>query len=126
MEAKAQARFVRVTPLKARRIVDVVRGKRALEALEVLAYAPQGAAEPVRKVVESAIANARYAADQAGERFNEEDLYIQAIYADEGPTMKRIRPRAQGRADRVMKRTSHITVVVGDTKVAAGSKGRNR
>ena len=115
-----------VTPLKARRIVDVVRGKRAVEALEVLTYAPQGAAEPVRKVVESAIANARYAAEQAGERFNEEDLFIQAIYADEGPTMKRIRPRAQGRADRVMKRSSHITVVVGDSKVAAGSKGRNR
>ena len=126
MEAKAQARFVRVTPLKARRIVDVVRGKRAVEALEVLTYAPQGAAEPVRKVVESAIANARYAAEQAGERFNEEDLFIQAIYADEGPTMKRIRPRAQGRADRVMKRSSHITDVVGDSKVAAGSKGRNR
>ena len=126
MEAKAQARFVRVTPLKARRIVDVVRGKRAVEALEVLTYAPQGAAEPVRKVVESAIANARYAAEQAGERFNEEDLYIQAAYADEGPTMKRIQPRAQGRANRILKRTSHITVVVGDQKVSAGSKGRTR
>lgn len=126
MEAKAQARFVRVAPLKARRIVDVVRGKRAVEALEVLKFAPQRTAEPVRKVVESAVANARYAAEQAGERFDEEDLFIQAIYADEGPTMKRIRPRAQGRADRIMKRTSHITVVVGDEKVAAGSKERNR
>ena len=126
MEAKAQARYVRVTPQKARRVVDVIRGKRALEAVDVLRYAPQGAAEPVLKIVESAIANARYAAEQAGERFNEEDLYIQAAYADEGPTMKRIQPRAQGRANRILKRTSHITVVVGDQKVSAGSKGRTR
>ena len=126
MEAKAQARYLRVTPQKARRVVDVIRGKRALEAVDVLRYAPQGAAEPVPKIVESAIANARYAAEQAGERFNEEDLYIQAAYADEGPTMKRIQPRAQGRANRILKRTSHITVVVGDQKVSAGSKGRTR
>mgnify|MGYP000606131029 CR=1 FL=1 len=126
MEAKAQARYLRVTPQKARRVVDVIRGKRALEAVDVLRYAPQGAAEPVLKIVESAIANARYAAEQASERFNEEDLYIQAAYADEGPTMKRIQPRAQGRANRILKRTSHITVVVGDQKVSAGSKGRTR
>ena len=126
MEAKAQARYLRVTPQKARRVVDVIRGKRALEAVDVLRYAPQGAAEPVLKIVESAIANARYAAEQAGERFNEEDLYIQAAYADEGPTMKRIQPRAQVRANRILKRTSHITVVVGDQKVSAGSKGRTR
>ena len=126
MEAKAQARYLRVTPQRARRVVDVIRGKRALEAVDVLRYAPQGAAEPVLKIVESAIANARYAAEQAGERFNEEDLYIQAAYADEGPTMKRIQPRAQGRANRILKRTSHITVVVGDQKVSAGSKGRTR
>ena len=126
MEAKAQARYLRVTPQKARRVVDVIRGQRALEAVDVLRYAPQGAAEPVLKIVESAIANARYAAEQAGERFNEEDLYIQAAYADEGPTMKRIQPRAQGRANRILKRTSHITVVVGDQKVSAGSKGRTR
>ena len=126
MEAKAQARYLRVTPQKARRVVDVIRGKRALEAVDVLRYAPQGAAEPVLKIVESAIANARYAAEQAGERFNEEDLYIQAAYADEGPTMKRIQPRAQGRANRILKRTSHITVVVGDQKVSAGLKGRTR
>ena len=126
MEAKAQARYLRVTPQKARRVVDVIRGKRAQEAVDVLRYAPQGAAEPVLKIVESAIANARFAAEQAGERFNEEDLYIQAAYADEGPTMKRIQPRAQGRANRILKRTSHITVVVGDQKVSAGSKGRTR
>ena len=125
MEAKAQARFVRVTPQKARRVVNVIRGKRALDAVDVLRFAPQGAAEPVRKLVESAIANAQYLADQAGERFDAEDLYIQAIYADEGPTMKRIQPRAQGRANRILKRTNHITVVVGD-EVAARKKGRTR
>ena len=125
MEAKAQARFVRVTPQKARRVVNVIRGKRALDAVDVLRFAPQGAAEPVRKLVESAIANAQYLADQAGERFDAEDLYIQAIYADEGPTMKRIQPRAQGRANRILKRTSHITVVVGD-QVAAPKNGRTR
>ena len=125
MEAKAQARFVRVTPQKARRVVNVIRGKRALDAVDVLRFAPQGAAEPVRKLVESAIANAQYLADQAGERFDAEDLYIQAIYADEGPTMKRIQPRAQGRANRILKRTSHITVVVGD-EVAARKNGRTR
>ena len=125
MEAKAQARFVRVTPQKTRRVVNVIRGRRALDAVDVLRFAPQGAAEPVRKLVESAIANAQYLADQAGERFDAEDLYIQAIYADEGPTMKRIQPRAQGRANRILKRTSHITVVVGD-EVAARKKGRTR
>ncbi|MFC4554408.1 50S ribosomal protein L22 [Georgenia faecalis] len=132
MEAKAQARYVRVTPLKARRVVDVIRGKRAEEAVTVLRFAPQAAAETVRKVVESAIANARVKADQAGEAFNASALVVREAYVDEGPTLKRMRPRAQGRANRILKRTSHITVVVGeDTKdgaapAAAGTKGRTR
>ncbi len=126
MEAKAQARFVRVTPRKARRVVDVIRGKRVVEAIEVLRYAPQGAAEPVLKTLESAVANARYAADQEGVRFEEEDLFVTEAFADEGPTMKRIQPRAQGRANRILKRTSHITVIVGDKSVVAGAKGRTR
>ena len=126
MEAKAQARFVRVTPRKARRVVDVIRGKRVVEAIEVLRYAPQGAADPVLKTLESAVANARYAADQEGVRFEEEDLFVTEAFADEGPTMKRIQPRAQGRANRILKRTSHITVIVGDKSVVAGSKGRTR
>jgi large subunit ribosomal protein L22 len=132
MEAKAQARFVRVTPQKARRVVDVVRGKRAEEAVAVLRFAPQAAAETVRKVVESAIANARVKADQASEAFDERKLVVLEAYVDEGPTLKRFRPRAQGRAARILKRTSHITVVVGaaETKgaatLAAGTKGRTR
>ena len=126
MEAKAQARFVRITPMKARRVVDHVRGMKAVDAVDVLRFAPQAAAETVRKVLESAMANARQAADNAGERFDEDKLWIQAIYADEGPTMKRIQPRAQGRANRILKRTSHITVIVGDAPVAASKNGRNR
>jgi large subunit ribosomal protein L22 len=132
MEAKAQARFVRVTPQKARRVVDVVRGKRAEEAVAVLRFAPQAAAETVRKVVESAIANARVKADQASEAFDETKLVVLEAYVDEGPTLKRFRPRAQGRAARILKRTSHITVVVGEAETkgaatsAAGTKGRTR
>jgi large subunit ribosomal protein L22 len=132
MEAKAQARFVRVTPQKARRVVDVVRGKRAEEAVSVLRFAPQAAAEPVRKVVESAIANARVKADQASEAFDESKLVVIEAFVDEGPTLKRFRPRAQGRASRILKRTSHITVIVGEAetngsaKQAAGTKGRTR
>jgi large subunit ribosomal protein L22 len=126
MEAKAQARFQRVTPMKARRIVDVVRGKGAEEAVDTLRFAPQAAAETVRKVVESAVANARVIADRDGERFDAASLRTVEAYVDEGPTMKRFRPRAQGRAARILKRTSHITVVVSDDSEApagAGNKG---
>jgi large subunit ribosomal protein L22 len=112
MEAKAQARYVRVTPQKARRVVDLIRGKRAFESLAVLQFAPQSASEPVRKVLQSAIANARVKADEASQAFDERDLVISEAYVDEGPTLKRFRPRAQGRAFRVRKRTSHITVIV--------------
>ena len=132
MEAKAQARYVRVTPQKARRVVDVIRGKQAEEAVAVLRFAPQAAAETVRKVVESAMANARVKADQASEAFDPSALVVLEAYVDEGPTLKRFRPRAQGRANRILKRTSHITVIVGEktkdgaTTVGAGTKGRAR
>jgi len=113
MEAKAQARYIRVTPQKARRVVDLIRGKQATEASAVLQFAPQSASDPVRKVLLSAVANARVKAEKASEAFDERDLVVQAAFVDEGPTMKRFRPRAQGRAFRINKRTSHITVVVG-------------
>ena len=112
MEAKAQARYVRVTPQKARRVVDLIRGKQALEAVAVLEFAPQAVSETVRKVVQSAIANARVKAQAASEPFDERLLVVQTAFVDEGPTLKRFRPRAQGRAYRINKRTSHITVVV--------------
>jgi large subunit ribosomal protein L22 len=131
MEAKAQARYIRVTPQKARRVVDLIRGKQATEASAVLQFAPQSASDPVRKVLLSAVANARVKADKASEAFDERDLVVQAAFVDEGPTMKRFRPRAQGRAYRINKRTSHITVVVGvpEGKAATArpaTKGRTR
>ena len=105
-------RRVRVTPRKARRMVDLIRGKKATEAVTILKFAPQAAALPVRKVLESAIANARVKADKAGEPFRENDLVVKTTYVDEGVTLKRFRARAQGRAARINKRTSHITVIV--------------
>jgi large subunit ribosomal protein L22 len=121
MEAKAQARYVRVTPQKARRVVDLIRGRRASEAVAVLSFAPQAASEPVLKVVQSAIANARVKADRASEAFDERELVVEAAFVDEGPTLKRFRPRAQGRAGRILKRTSHITVVVAPQPEKAGA-----
>jgi len=110
--AHAKLRYSTVTPMKARRVVDLVRGLPADEALSVLRFTPQSASEPVYKVLESAIANARYAAGIRNERLEVEDLVVSAAYVDEGPTMKRFRPRAQGRAYRIRKRTSHITIEV--------------
>ena len=93
MEARAQARYVRVTPTKARRVVDLIRGMQAGEAAAILRFAPQAAAEPVRKVLESAIANAEDTDGVAAD-----SLFVARAYVDEGPTIKRFRPRAQGRA----------------------------
>ena len=123
MEAKAIARHVRVTPRKARRMVDLIRGKKATEAITILKFAPQDASLPVRKVLESAIANARVKADKAGEPFRENDLVVKETYVDEGVTLKRFRARAQGRAARINKRTSHITVVLQTADELAAKKG---
>ena len=119
VEAYAVARHVRVTPMKARRVVDLIRGKSATDAVSTLMFAPQAASEPVRKVLQSAMANARVKADQASAAFDERALVVSAAFVDEGPTMKRFRPRAQGRASRINKRTSHITVVVSQPEIAA-------
>ncbi len=126
MEAKAQARYVRVTPQKARRVVDLIRGKQAHEAVAVLEFAPQAVSETVRKVVQSAIANARVKAQAASEPFDERLLVVQTAFVDEGPTLKRFRPRAQGRAFRINKRTSHITVVVAPRAAAPGRRPAGR
>lgn len=112
MEATARVRHIRVTPQKARRVVNLIRGKQATEALAILKFAPQSASEPVYKLVASAVANARVKADATNSYLDEEDLYITQAFVDEGTTLKRFRPRAQGRAFRILKRTSHITVVV--------------
>ncbi|GAA1927020.1 50S ribosomal protein L22 [Nocardioides hwasunensis] len=105
--AFASARYVRITPMKARRVVDMVRGLQVDEALTLLQFAPQAASETVYKVLESAVANA-----ETTESLNRADLVLSVAMVDEGPTMKRWRPRAQGRATRINKRTSHITLVV--------------
>ena len=118
VEAKAVARHVRVTPMKARRVINLIRGKNATEAVATLMFAQQAASEPVRKVLQSAMANARVKADAASEAFDERLLVVSAAYVDEGATMKRFRPRAQGRASRINKRTSHITVVVTQPEIA--------
>jgi large subunit ribosomal protein L22 len=105
--AFAVARFVRVTPMKARRVVDLVRGLGVDDALATLKFAPQAAAATVYKVVDSAAANA-----EGTEHLSRADLIVVKAFVDEGPTLKRHRPRAQGRATRIDKRTSHITIVV--------------
>ncbi|SDL17926.1 50S ribosomal protein L22 [Natronincola ferrireducens] len=107
MEARAIARFVRIAPRKAQQVVDLVRGKKVDEALAILKYTPKAAAPIVEKVVKSALANAENNYDM-----DRESLYIAEIYADQGPTMKRFRPRAMGRATTIRKRTSHIGVVL--------------
>lgn len=105
--ATAKARFVRVSPTKARRVINLVRGKSVTDALDILRWAPQAASEPVAKVIASAAANA-----QNNDGLDPSTLVVATVYADEGPTAKRIRPRAQGRAFRIRRRTSHITVIV--------------
>ena len=118
VESIARVRHIRVTPQKARRVVALIKGKQAEEALAILKFAPQGASEPIYKLVASAIANARVKADKDGEYLDEQDLYVKNAYVDEGTTLKRFRPRAQGRAFQIKKRTSHITVVLGTPEVA--------
>jgi large subunit ribosomal protein L22 len=121
--AIARARYVRATPMKVRRVVDLIRGRSAAEALAVLQFAPQAASTPVAKVLASAMANAENNLD-----LDPETLWISKAYVDEGPTLKRFRPRAQGRAYRIRKRTSHITVEVESRPKAepkkAAAKGR--
>jgi large subunit ribosomal protein L22 len=105
--AVARARYVRVTPMKARRVVDLIRGRGAREALAVLEFAPQAASVSVSKVLASAMANA-----ENNLALDPDSLVVSSAFVDEGPTLKRFRPRAQGRAYRIRKRTSHITVEV--------------
>jgi large subunit ribosomal protein L22 len=111
MEAKAQARYVRLAPRKVRAVVDLIRNKNLDEAISILRYTPRRAAEAVTKVVKSAAANA-----ENNMEMNRGLLYIDQAYVDEGPTLKRVQPRARGRRFLILKRTSHITVVVKERK----------
>ncbi len=123
--ALAQAKYIRMTPMKCRRVVDLVRGMPVDSALDVLRFDVHAASEPVAKVLASAVANAEH-----NQQLDRRDLYVAQAYVDEGPTLKRFRPRAQGRAYRIRKRTSHITVVVqsvlADAAATSSSKGGTR
>ena len=112
VQAQASVKHIRVTATKARRVVNMIRGKQATEALAILKFAPQGASEPVYKLVASAMANARVKADATNSYLDEQDLFVSAAFVDEGKTLKRFQPRAQGRAFQILKRTSHITIVL--------------
>jgi large subunit ribosomal protein L22 len=113
---------VHVSASKARRVIDLVRGKSVTEALDILRWAPQAASEPVAKVLASAIANAEH-----NQHLDPESLIVSRAFVDEGPTLKRFRPRAQGRAYRIRKRTSHITIEVESIEIPANKqKGRTR
>ena len=118
MESRASARFVRITPMKARRVVNLIRGLSAREAQAVLKYAEPAASETVGKVLNSAMANAKNNLN-----VDPATLYVAEAFVDEGPTMKRFRPRAQGRASQILKRTSHITVVVESVDADTKKKG---
>jgi large subunit ribosomal protein L22 len=118
---KASVRYLRMTPMKVRRVVDLIRGLDTADAVNTLKFAPQAAALPVRKVVESAVASLVSKRDQAGLWTDQEGLYVAEAYVDEGPTMKRFRPRARGSAGRILKRTSHITVVIRQHEDAVGA-----
>jgi len=113
MEAKAIAKYVRISPRKVRQVIDLIRGKNVREALAILRYTPKGASEPVAKVLKSAIANAEHNFEM-----NTDALFVSQVYVDQGPTLKRFKPRAMGRADLMRRRTSHITVVVGEREEA--------
>lgn len=107
MEAKAVARYVRVSPRKARIVIDQIRGKSVPAAQEILRFTNRGVAETVEKTLNSAVANAEHL-----HHMRPETLVVKTAFADEGPTLKRIRPRAKGSASRIRKRTSHITIIV--------------
>jgi len=109
MEVAAKHKGARLSAQKARLVADQIRGKGVEEALEVLTFSTKKAASLMKKVLESAIANAEH-----NDGLDVDDLHVSTIFVDEGTTMKRIRPRAKGRADRIMKRTCHITVKVAD------------
>jgi large subunit ribosomal protein L22 len=126
VESIARVRHIRVTPMKARRVVNLIRGRQAVEALAILKFAPQGASEPVYKLVASAIANARVKADASNSYLDEQDLFVAKAFVDEGTTLKRFQPRAQGRAFRINKRTSHITIVLATPDEASAIEGASK
>ena len=123
--AKATVRYARLTPMKARRVVNLIRGRSVADAAAILQFAPQAASEPVAKLLASAVANA-----ENNQGIDPTTLIVDTAYVDEGPTLKRFQPRAQGRAFRIRKRTCHITIELVSVDANAGqsksAKGRTR
>ncbi|RME20136.1 MAG: 50S ribosomal protein L22 [Deltaproteobacteria bacterium] len=113
MEAKAKLKLARVSPRKARLVADLVRGRDVGEAIEILAFTRKKSAPLIRRLLESAVANAEYQAERTNTFVDVDELVVKEIYVDQGPTLRRFRPRARGMATRIHKKTSHITVVVG-------------
>ena len=109
MEAKAVAKNIRIAPRKVRVVIDLIRGKNVGEAFAILKYTPKVGTEVVEKVLKSAVANAENNLD-----LNVDNLYVSAVYVDQGPTMKRIHPRSRGQAFKILKRSSHVTVAVSE------------
>lgn len=107
MESKAVARYIRISPQKARLVADIVRGQEVEKAINTLRFMPKKGAQILRKIIESAVANA-----SQNPSIDVDTLYVKTVFIDGGPTLKRMRPRAMGRANRILKRTSHITVVL--------------
>ncbi|MCJ7665432.1 MAG: 50S ribosomal protein L22 [Actinobacteria bacterium] len=122
MEAKAVEKFIRISPRKLRYVADIIRSKRVDEAVDILKFTPKKAAAIIRKAVQSAAANAT-----ENNKMKEDDLVIEKVFINEGPVLKRFRPRARGRASKIRKRTSHLTVIVSDGREEEakgnGSKG---
>jgi large subunit ribosomal protein L22 len=114
MKAQAKLRLARVSARKARLVADLIRGRDVGEALEILQFTRKKTAPLLKKLVESAVANAEYKANADGSKVDIDSLVVTRIFVDEGPTLRRFRPRARGMATKILKRTSHITVVVGE------------
>ncbi|OPX31512.1 MAG: 50S ribosomal protein L22 [Candidatus Latescibacteria bacterium 4484_181] len=112
MQAKAEGRYIRISPRKTKQVIDMIRGKAVEEALNLLHFCPKAPSVPVEKVIRSAVAN--LLDQEGGAKVNTEDLIIKDVRVNQGPTLKRFRPRAMGRAAPIRKRSSHITVVVGE------------
>ena len=115
LEAQAKAKYIRTSPQKAKLVLDLIRGKRAAEALNILRFTKRAIARDIEKALRSAIANAVFVADKNQKRrLDEDDLYVSACFAGRGPMMKRVRPAPMGRAYQVLKRTAHLTVQVSE------------
>jgi large subunit ribosomal protein L22 len=114
-EARAQAKYIRTSPQKAKLVLDLIRGKRASEALSILRFTKKSVARDIEKALRSAIANAVHVADKNEKRrLDEDDLFVSACFAGQGPSQKRVRPAPMGRAYQVIKRSSHLTVQVAE------------